>query len=55
MWKYVVTNTGNTDISGITVSDDRGVVVTCPSDLLVAGATMDCEGKGPLTDDGDGS
>jgi hypothetical protein len=41
-WTYVVTNTGTETISGITVTDDQGVVVTCPTESLAAGESMTC-------------
>ena len=30
-WTYLVTNTGNVTLSGIAVTDDQGVAVTCPA------------------------
>lgn len=45
-WKYVVTNAGQTTLSNVRVTDDRGVVVTCPSATLAAGASMTCTGSG---------
>ena len=33
-WTYVVTNTGDTTINGIVVTDSQGVAVTCPSTTL---------------------
>lgn len=35
-WAYVVTNTGNVALSNVTVTDDKGVAVTCPSSTLAA-------------------
>jgi hypothetical protein len=46
VWQYVVTNTGETALSGIAVTDDQGVMVTCPSDTLDAGESMICQGIG---------
>jgi hypothetical protein len=34
VWEYVVTNTGNVALTGIVVSDNRGVVVSCPRTTL---------------------
>ena len=45
-WEYLVTNTGNVELTGIVVTDDQGVVVTCPGDTLVAGDVMTCTGSG---------
>ncbi len=33
-WTYTVTNTGSTWLTDVTVSDDQGVTVTCPSSVL---------------------
>ena len=41
-WTYIVTNDGDATINGIAVTDDQGVVVTCPATTLVAGASMIC-------------
>jgi uncharacterized repeat protein (TIGR01451 family)/LPXTG-motif cell wall-anchored protein len=41
---YVVANTGNEVLDGLTVVDDRGVVVTCPTTTLLPGATVACAG-----------
>ena len=30
-WTYTVTNTGNETLTGVTVTDDQGVTVTCPA------------------------
>jgi large repetitive protein len=45
-WTYVVTNTGNVDLSGVSVTDDQGVTVDCPSDTLAVGASMTCTADG---------
>ena len=45
-WTYVVTNVGNADLSGVTVTDDQGVAVSCPSDTLAVGASMTCTASG---------
>ena len=29
-WSYLVTNTGNVALTGVSVSDDKGVSVSCP-------------------------
>jgi uncharacterized repeat protein (TIGR01451 family) len=46
LWTYTATNTGNTALTGVTVSDDRGVPVTCPQTTLAAGAEMQCTASG---------
>ncbi len=45
-WTYVVTNTGDVDLSNVTVVDDQGVAVTCPQDTLAVGESMTCTGNG---------
>ncbi len=52
-WTYVVTNTGNTVLNDITVTDVEtlpadapGPVVTCPSTQLVQGEQMTCTATG---------
>lgn len=51
---YRVTNTGNVDLFDVTVADDRGVAVVCPSGSnvigdLAVGASVDCTGSGVAT------
>ncbi|MEM7083989.1 MAG: SdrD B-like domain-containing protein [Pseudomonadota bacterium] len=48
-WTYIVTNPGNVDVVGVTVSDDQGVAVSCPSDTLAAGGALTCTGVGTAT------
>ncbi|UWZ79639.1 hypothetical protein L9S41_18450 [Geoalkalibacter halelectricus] len=45
-WTYVVTNTGNVPLSNVMVSDDQGVMVTCPETSLMPGESMTCTGQG---------
>lgn len=45
-WTYRVTNTGNVALSGVTVTDDHGVAVSCPKTALQPGESMDCTGSG---------
>lgn len=45
-WTYVVTNTGNAALSGISVSDDKGVSVICPETTLAVAGVMTCTGVG---------
>jgi uncharacterized repeat protein (TIGR01451 family) len=46
-WTYVVTNTGNVALSDIEVTDDQGVVVTCPDDFeLEPGEDGTCTADG---------
>lgn len=45
-WTYVVTNTGNTWLKDVSVSDDQGVEVTCPETILDPGESMTCTGSG---------
>ncbi len=46
VWQYVVTNTGDTALSNINVTDNQGVSVTCPATTLAIGDSMICEGTG---------
>jgi hypothetical protein len=48
-WTYEVTNTGNVALSGVTVTDDRGVAVSCPQTTLIVGGSMTCTGSGIAT------
>ncbi len=48
-WTYVVSNTGNVALEDVSVTDDQGVVVTCPQDTLDAGESMTCTGVGIVT------
>jgi uncharacterized repeat protein (TIGR01451 family) len=50
-WEYVITNTGTVDLTGVTVSDSKGVVVTCPGTALPVGAPpMTCTAQGVATE-----
>jgi uncharacterized repeat protein (TIGR01451 family) len=42
-WRYAITNTGNTELTAISVTDQVQGAVTCPADTLAAGAAMTCE------------
>jgi uncharacterized repeat protein (TIGR01451 family) len=48
-WTYVATNTGNLDLSDVTVTDDHGVPVSCPQTTLEAGQEMSCTATGTAT------
>lgn len=48
-WTYVVTNSGTVALSGISISDDQGVSVSCPATSLNAGQSMTCAGSGTAT------
>jgi hypothetical protein len=45
-WRYVVRNTGTVALGSISVTDSRGVAVSCPSMTLAADASMTCTGTG---------
>ncbi|MFP5287001.1 MAG: hypothetical protein ACLGI9_14765 [Thermoanaerobaculia bacterium] len=45
-FSYVVKNTGNVTLTGIQVTDSKGVGLTCPGTELAAGAAMTCTGSG---------
>jgi hypothetical protein len=49
-WEYVVTNTGDEPLENVVVTDDQGVVVTCPKDTLDVGETMTCTATGTVPD-----
>ncbi len=45
-WTYDVTNTGNTALSSIALSDNQLGAVTCPEDTLPVGGMMTCTAAG---------
>ena len=45
-WTYTVTNTGNVELTDVTVTDDQGVTVWCPPNSLPAGGQMTCTASG---------
>jgi hypothetical protein len=45
-WTYAVTNTGTQSITNVAVTDDQGVVVTCPQNTLAVNASMTCTASG---------
>jgi hypothetical protein len=45
-WTYIVTNLGNVRLTNVTVTDDKGVAVTCPKTALDPGQAMTCTGSG---------
>jgi hypothetical protein len=47
-WTYVATNTGNVSLTGVAVTDDRGVAVSCPKATLAPGESMTCTGSGTV-------
>jgi hypothetical protein len=49
LWDYAVTNTGQAALSGVRVTDNRGVAVSCPKTSLAAGEVMHCSGNGTAT------
>lgn len=49
-WRYVVTNTGTINLTGLVVVDDRGVSVNCNGQTtLSAGQTLMCTASGVAT------
>ena len=48
-WDYVVTNAGDVALSAVTVTDDQGVAVSCPRDVLAPGEAMVCTASGVAT------
>lgn len=50
-WTYVVTNTGDFQLTDISVEDsDLGVDPVCPTDTLAFGASMTCAAQGVASD-----
>lgn len=49
IWEYRIANTGTVALTSVAVTDDKGVVVTCPQTTVAAGATMTCTGTGVAT------
>ncbi len=45
-WSYVVTNSGKITLTGVAVTDDQGVAVTCPKTTLKPAESMTCTGSG---------
>lgn len=45
-WTYTVKNTGQAPLTGVSVSDDKGVAVACPKAELQASESMTCTGSG---------
>ena len=45
-WTYRVTNSGDTNLTEVSVSDDQGVAVSCPKATLEAGESMTCSASG---------
>jgi uncharacterized repeat protein (TIGR01451 family) len=45
-WEYVVTNLGDDTVTGVAVTDDQGVAVTCPGTTLAPGESMTCTAAG---------
>lgn len=48
-WKYLVTNTGQTTLTNVVVTDDQVSGVSCPKTQLVTGESMTCTATGPVT------
>jgi uncharacterized repeat protein (TIGR01451 family) len=45
-WTYVVTNIGNTTLTGVTVTDNPTQTITCPDDVLDPDEEMTCTATG---------
>lgn len=48
-WTYVVSNNGNVELTNVSVTDDKGVIVTCPKTTLAVDESMTCTGAGVAT------
>ncbi|HEX6899698.1 MAG TPA: hypothetical protein VF789_08295 [Thermoanaerobaculia bacterium] len=46
LWEYTVSNPGPAAVSGLSVTDDQGVTVSCPQTTLAAGESVTCTGNG---------
>ncbi|MFE5209265.1 hypothetical protein [Streptomyces sp. NPDC056600] len=49
-YQYVVTNSGNTPLTGVTVTDDHVTRIACPKTTLAVGESMTCTGTYAVTD-----
>jgi uncharacterized repeat protein (TIGR01451 family) len=49
-WEYVVTNTGNVTLTGVTVTDAPAQTVTCPETTLPPGESMTCTASATAAD-----
>jgi hypothetical protein len=49
-WTYTLTNTGGDDLQQLSVTDNRGVSISCPSTMLAVGVSIDCTGSGTAVD-----
>src|SRR5262249_29737959 len=45
-WSYVVTNTRNTTLSQVAVTDNQGVAITCPGTSIAPGQQLTCTASG---------
>lgn len=45
-WAYTVVNMGDIDLVNVTLTDDKGTAVTCPTRNLSAGEAMSCIAQG---------
>lgn len=48
-YTYVLTNTGNSDIASISLTDNKVAGVSCPSTTLATGGSMTCTGSYVIT------
>ncbi len=48
-YTFLLTNTGNTSLTGVSVSDPKAGSVTCPSTTLAPGASMTCNADSAYT------
>jgi uncharacterized repeat protein (TIGR01451 family) len=46
LWTYIVTNTGNVPLEGLTITDSEGVTVVCPLMTTPIGGVVICHGYG---------
>lgn len=50
-YTYTVTNTGNTELTQVAVTDDRLGNITCPQDTLPVGGSMECTATYVVTEE----
>lgn len=48
-WQYIVQNTGNIDLTNVSIIDDKIGAITCPNTSLDAGDLMTCTASGTVT------
>lgn len=47
-WSYIIQNTGNVDLSGVSVVDNPTTPISCPKNSLLSGESMTCTASGTV-------